>query len=284
MASYKRSEITKDHILEAASKLFLEKGYTQTTIRDICKESGVSLSRVNYHFSSKADLAKSICRTLLRNFYTELKNALKNERGYSLVTEAISLRFIVDLVLEGSDKPQACTFYRECANEGLLGDVFNQGDHGLFQAYMDEGKIANTELLSKKLGVYSYIFGSSLPAINKGWYDVLGKCNGNKVEAEKIIQDVFASLFMQMMDIPHDAQQAMVEISYAYYKTIHIDLISLTDVSISVPEILSLKQKVNIVEPLFEGKEIKLKSTGDRASIDLDTEMSSYKESKKERK
>lgn len=272
MATYKRSEITKNTILKAASKLFLEKGYTQTTIRDICKESGVSLSRVNYHFSSKSELAQVICRTLLRNFYSELKNIIKNDRRYSFVTEAIALRFIVDLIIEGNGKFEAGSFYQDCAGEGIFGEVFNSGDRGLFQAYMEQSNI-NSKDYEKKLGLYSKIFGASFPAINKSRYEVLAKCDGNVEDASKIIQDVYAGLFMQMLDIPHDAQRAMVEISYAYYKLLDIQLEGLTDITITSSGLLPLRAKVGIIEPLFENKQIKLKSTSDRKSIDLDTDL-----------
>ena len=54
MASYKKSIETKDTIIKTASSLFYNQGYNATTIRDIAKESGLSLSRLNYHFNSKA--------------------------------------------------------------------------------------------------------------------------------------------------------------------------------------------------------------------------------------
>jgi len=42
-----------EQILGAARKLFLKKGYQQTTIRDICQRSGLSNGTVYFHFKNK---------------------------------------------------------------------------------------------------------------------------------------------------------------------------------------------------------------------------------------
>jgi len=44
---------TKDKILETANILFAERGFGNTSIRDIAGKAGVNLSAVNYHFKSK---------------------------------------------------------------------------------------------------------------------------------------------------------------------------------------------------------------------------------------
>ena len=46
----------KEKIIEVAWKLFLEKGYEETTLNDILKESGISRSGFYHHFHAKEDL------------------------------------------------------------------------------------------------------------------------------------------------------------------------------------------------------------------------------------
>ena len=54
MARNKYPEITEKRILDAALKLFMEKGYEQTTIQDIVNELGdLSKGAVYHHFKSK---------------------------------------------------------------------------------------------------------------------------------------------------------------------------------------------------------------------------------------
>jgi AcrR family transcriptional regulator len=47
---------TKTRILDAAEKLFGEKGFDATSLRDITAEADVNLAAVNYHFQSKESL------------------------------------------------------------------------------------------------------------------------------------------------------------------------------------------------------------------------------------
>jgi AcrR family transcriptional regulator len=47
---------TRMRLLEAASKVFAEKGFRETTNADICKKAHVNTASVNYHFGSKEEL------------------------------------------------------------------------------------------------------------------------------------------------------------------------------------------------------------------------------------
>jgi AcrR family transcriptional regulator len=47
---------TKQKILDAAERLFAERGYSGTSLRQIIAEAGVNLASVHYHFGSKEEL------------------------------------------------------------------------------------------------------------------------------------------------------------------------------------------------------------------------------------
>ncbi|MEQ1947864.1 MAG: TetR/AcrR family transcriptional regulator [Bryobacteraceae bacterium] len=51
---------TKNRILDAAEKLFGDKGFEATSLRDITAEAHVNLAAVNYHFQSKESLIDSV--------------------------------------------------------------------------------------------------------------------------------------------------------------------------------------------------------------------------------
>src|SRR5271166_6534149 len=51
---------TKTRILDAAEKLFGEKGFDATSLRDITTEADVNLAAVNYHFQSKESLIEAV--------------------------------------------------------------------------------------------------------------------------------------------------------------------------------------------------------------------------------
>ena len=47
---------TRQRLLEAASMVFAQKGFWETTNADICEKAGVNTAGVNYHFGSKEEL------------------------------------------------------------------------------------------------------------------------------------------------------------------------------------------------------------------------------------
>lgn len=51
---------TKERILDAAERLFAERGFDRTSLRAITTEAGVNLAAVNYHFRSKNDLIHEV--------------------------------------------------------------------------------------------------------------------------------------------------------------------------------------------------------------------------------
>ncbi len=60
MGTQKNSEKTKASLIEAAGRLFAERGFKAVTVRDIAGESGTQISALNYHFRSKDELYKSV--------------------------------------------------------------------------------------------------------------------------------------------------------------------------------------------------------------------------------
>lgn len=54
------SEVTRQRILEAARRLFTERGYFNTSIQDIRLASGLSIGSIYHHFSGKEDIARDL--------------------------------------------------------------------------------------------------------------------------------------------------------------------------------------------------------------------------------
>lgn len=61
MARNKYPEETVRKILDTAERLFVEKGYDQTSLQEIITETGLSKGAIYHHFTSKEDILYSVC-------------------------------------------------------------------------------------------------------------------------------------------------------------------------------------------------------------------------------
>lgn len=77
MARNKYPEVTVEKILKAAQKLFLEKGYDNTTIQDIVDElGGLTKGAIYHHFKSKEDIMDALGDKMFfdHNPFEEIRN------------------------------------------------------------------------------------------------------------------------------------------------------------------------------------------------------------------
>jgi TetR/AcrR family transcriptional regulator, cholesterol catabolism regulator len=56
----RRSEVSRQQILDVAAKLFRARGYTETSLRDIGQQAGMKAASLYYHFASKEQLAAEV--------------------------------------------------------------------------------------------------------------------------------------------------------------------------------------------------------------------------------
>jgi AcrR family transcriptional regulator len=71
------SDRTRALILDAAERLYAERGFADVTLRDIVAEAGVNLAAVNYHFGSKDELIAELFVTRSIATNRERLNELK---------------------------------------------------------------------------------------------------------------------------------------------------------------------------------------------------------------
>ena len=57
-----RGQATRERLLDAAERLFAERGYEGTSLRAVTRAAGASVSAANYHFGSKRSLLRAAVR------------------------------------------------------------------------------------------------------------------------------------------------------------------------------------------------------------------------------
>lgn len=93
MARNKYPEITVERILDVSQRLFLEKGYEDTTIQDIVNElDGLSKGAIYHHFKSKEEIMDAVSdRMFFENNPFESVRKRSDLNGLQKLQEAIRL-------------------------------------------------------------------------------------------------------------------------------------------------------------------------------------------------
>lgn len=70
---------TRQHLLECAKREFLEKGYMKASLRNICKEAGVTTGALYFFFKDKEDLLAALVEEPLRQLYVIMEEHYATE-------------------------------------------------------------------------------------------------------------------------------------------------------------------------------------------------------------
>lgn len=68
---------TKDRILDAAERLFGERGFAGTSLRALTEAAGVNVAAVNYHFGSKEGLLRAVAGRAMASVNAERRRLLE---------------------------------------------------------------------------------------------------------------------------------------------------------------------------------------------------------------
>ncbi len=82
---------TEERIKEAATKVFLEKGFAGTTTRDIAREAGLNSALMNYYFRSKEKLFGAVLNDMMALFFQGM---------YDIINKPIGLREKIAAMIE----------------------------------------------------------------------------------------------------------------------------------------------------------------------------------------
>lgn len=95
---------TRRRLIDAAGSLFAEKGYSSTTVQDICEKAEANISAVNYHFGSKMKLYEATLQ------YTLLKDQESSppRKGKKTAPDESLYQLVLDMIknVRLTDKPE----------------------------------------------------------------------------------------------------------------------------------------------------------------------------------
>ncbi len=75
----KRDKETKAKLLQSAKAEFIEKGYMNASLRNICKNAGVTTGALYFFFEDKADLFRAITKDTVDGIYQMMQKHYQDE-------------------------------------------------------------------------------------------------------------------------------------------------------------------------------------------------------------
>lgn len=124
----------KEKIIETAGRLFVKKGYYQTTMDNVAEEAGIAKGSLYYHFNNKSQL---FCETVINgiDYFSNLTSKIVSDNYYNEKVMAEKLiGLIVDIYVE---------------NEQIAEIVMQETDVGIDEDVANEIKIAKKKYISK---------------------------------------------------------------------------------------------------------------------------------------
>jgi AcrR family transcriptional regulator len=126
---------TKTRILDAAEKLFGEKGFDATSLRDITTGANVNLAAVNYHFQSKDSLIEAVILRVAGPV-NQKRIAMLEAVGPNATVEQIIEAFVAP-VLEHDFEPMAPLMARVLAAPEVMVRIFRKHIDSLTNRFAD---------------------------------------------------------------------------------------------------------------------------------------------------
>jgi len=95
-----------DRLLDAAERLFCERGFDGTSVRDLTNEAGCNVAAVNYHFGNKENLYKQMFKRHLERVFSFHKQNIKKVMSAEDPTVEKLIESLVRPTLEQSAQEQ----------------------------------------------------------------------------------------------------------------------------------------------------------------------------------
>jgi len=147
----RRGPHTRKQILDASLRLFSERGFARTTVRDIAREAGITDAAIYYHFESKRELLEALVEE--RGFLAGLQQLEQVSTDLPLRETLLWMaRGAINIMDENRD------FLRLIIMEGLGGDeaaleqyqrLANRWESGLatvLSRYAQKGELRNNDV------------------------------------------------------------------------------------------------------------------------------------------
>lgn len=168
---------TKEKIFQTSKKLWFEKGYENTTMRDIAAASGIAIGNLTYHFHRKDDILM-VYHDRILNAADQAAAAYKDTYAGKNIWMAVEYAFLRYI----ADRPAISDLYRQVINSSTLRELYIDSHDSLYHEWIVDGntKKASAAVSSLAFGMMQmhYLnddFDGTMKQLYKVHYDFLDK-------------------------------------------------------------------------------------------------------------
>lgn len=193
-------EEAKSRIIEAANKVFAEKGYHEATMDDIARRLGVSKGAIYLYFASKEDLFEAMCKTAPQAFKEILYSSFSTETD---PVRSATQFFDKMLKLSASNPGLSFEILSEASRNPALKRVLKQNHQEyekVLTGFLEEGR--KRRMVGNNLNIRP--LANALIALWNGLETLL--VSGLPVdEARHAWLEAMKAIFMNQHGTPHDS-------------------------------------------------------------------------------
>ncbi|UOG75916.1 TetR/AcrR family transcriptional regulator [Hymenobacter tibetensis] len=185
----KRGKVNqRQRILEEAAKLFKEKGFAGTSMRDLGGEVGMEAASMYNHIKSKDEILESICFYVSDTYIAQLAEVKQTEASYTEKVESLLRRHVHLMLEDGAAVSVANNDWKYLTGDKLTAfkearKSYEQG----FATLLEQG-IAAGELHPVNVSVALFTILSAVRWVELWYYP------GRGISAEELEQNIITIL------------------------------------------------------------------------------------------
>ena len=195
----KAPEERRAELISVAQKLFFEKGYNDTTVRDIIKAVNGSQGMFYHHFKSKDEIFHVVMEQFISNYICELREIFYSREANGLkklnkVIDKFQNAYNSSLSLVNqSNNPENVHFMLEL--KGKIVDGIIDPMNALINEFIDEGIIDAKDIINKNTKSTALFLAHGLFGLINGYKsNLISECIINKTKRNEILSFISRTL------------------------------------------------------------------------------------------
>jgi AcrR family transcriptional regulator len=181
----RKNSTRKETIIETAARLFRERGFSATSMRDLAEQVGVEAASLYNHISSKAEILQEICYKVANKFMSHIDKVDASEAPAIKKIEEV-LRFLIQQMLHNYEEVYVSDREWKHLTDPYLSNIqtqrrmYRQRIASIIEEGIRKNEIKNIDAPTAVLIMLHAVSGI------ESWHRSRQKINGDKLEENMV--------------------------------------------------------------------------------------------------